>query len=184
MNQKLKVLLWTYGFFTFGQYLMLPIYAVFVENIGGDLLTAGLAYGIYALVTGVLIYSFGRWEDRVKHQEKLVVLGYFLQLIATAGYLLVSKPVHLFYLQVLFGIATSINTPAYDSIYSKNLDKGKFASEWGIWESMNWIVTGIGALLGGWVAQTFSWKAMIYFMIITAAAGFFTSLILLKSKQD
>ena len=58
MKRGLKLLLEADGFVLFGFGLLAPIYAIFVEKIGGDVLDAGIAYAIYLFVLGIFIYLF------------------------------------------------------------------------------------------------------------------------------
>ena len=76
MQRELKILTLASGLFIFAAGLFGPIYAVFVEDIGGDILTAGMSYSIFAIIAGVLTFLISRWEDHVKHKEKLVVILY------------------------------------------------------------------------------------------------------------
>lgn len=55
----------------------------------------------------------------------------------------------LFLVQMIFGIGKAIETPAFDEVYSKHLDHGKFASEWGLWDSTTYITFGISGVIGG-----------------------------------
>jgi MFS transporter, DHA1 family, multidrug resistance protein len=183
MKVNLKILLWSSFLINLAAGLFGPIYAVFVEQIGGDLITAGSAYAAFSIATGVLILAFSRWEDRVKHQEKLLVAGRFLSIIGFVGYLYIQNPIHLFIVQIIFGIAASIEVPAYDSLYSKNLTKGKFASGWGIWEAMYAIVTGISAIIGGYIAQTHGFQTLFIIMLILSIGSFIVTLSLLKKRK-
>ena len=155
MQKVLKILLLASGLSLLAGGLFGPIYAIFVEQIGGDILTAGTAYAAFAISAGVLIFVISRWEDHIKYKETLVIMGYALGCFGFLGYLLIQDPLDLFAVQVIFGIATAIGTPAYDGLYSKHLDKGKFVSEWGLWESMNYILVGISAAVGGFLAKFF-----------------------------
>ena|SRR3989344_8807544 len=179
MKRELKILLLTSSLFMFAGGLFGPLYAVFVEGIGGNLLTAGSAYSVFAVAAGVSIFFISKWEDHVKHQEKLVVLGYAFSFIGYICYLFVNQPLDLFFVQLIFGVGGAICTPAYDGLYSKSLDKGKYASEWGMWESMAYIVTGIAALIGGYVANTYGFRILFSMMIIVSLIGLITSIILL-----
>jgi hypothetical protein len=183
MKKEMKLLLVVSAFSSLAGGLLAPIYAIFVKDIGGDLLTAGGAYSVYAIATGVLIFFMSKWEDSIKHQEKLIVIGYLIQTIGFFGYVFVTKPIHLFIIQALFGVSKAVWTPAYDGIYSKNLDKGKFASEWGIWESMNWTIIGIAALIGGLIANMFGFNFLFLTMFSLSAIGFLFSINLLKKKK-
>ena len=49
MQRKLKILLFASALFMLAGGLFGPIYAVFVEEIGGDLLTAGGAYAAFSI---------------------------------------------------------------------------------------------------------------------------------------
>ena len=169
--------------FTLAGGLFGPIYAVFVEKIGGDLLTAGTAYAAFAITTGVLIFLISKWEDKAKHLEKFVILGYALSCIGFIGYLLIKEPWHLFIVQIIFGIGEAINTPAWDGLYSKSLDKGKFASQWGLWESMQWIVTAIAAAIGGLIANLFGFRFLFYIMLFISIIGLIISALLIIKKK-
>src|SRR3989338_6830420 len=140
MQRELKILLFVSVFINLAGGAFGPVYAVFVKEIGGDLLTAGIAQSIYALAAGALMFVLSRWEDHVKHQEKLVVLGRIFTVIGYFTYMFVNSSMSLFAAQIFLGIGTAIIAPAFDSLYSKHLDKGKFASQWGVWESSNWFI--------------------------------------------
>ena len=100
MKNILKILLWSSFLINLSAGLLGPIYAIFVENIGGNLLTAGSAYATFSISSGILIYFLGKWEDKLKHQERILLLGRFLTILRTAGYLLVQSPIHLFGVQL------------------------------------------------------------------------------------
>ena len=180
MRNTLKILLWSSVFINLSAGLFGPIYAIFVEQIGGDLLTAGGAYAGFSIALGVLVYFLGKWEDKIKHQENLVIWGRFLTLIATGGYLLIKAPWHLFIVQITLGIAQALTTPAFDSLYSKNLQKGKFASQWGSWEALTSVTIGIAAILGGLIAEEFGFKTLFVIMTLIALIALIISLLLRK----
>ena len=171
MNRKLKFLLAASSMSITAGALIGPIYAVFVEEIGGDLLDAGGAYGIYAGVAAILTFLFSRWEDHVRHQEKLVVFGYALGCIGFLCYGFIRSPLELFLVQMVFGISDSIKDPAYDGLYSKFLDKGKFVSEWGMWETMYYVVTAAAATVGGFVATFWGFQTLFGMMFLFSLMG-------------
>lgn len=180
MNRTLRILLLSNGFFLLAAGLFGPIYAIFVEDIGGDILAAGNAYAAFSISAGLLIFFISRWEDHIKHKEKLVIGGWALSCVGYLGYMFVSTPWHLALVQVVFGIGTAICTPAYDGMYSGNLDKGRFASEWGMWESMYYIITAIASVVGAYIASCFGFSALFAVMFILSLAGLVSSLFLAK----
>lgn len=185
MQKELKILLLSSALFMLAGGLFGPIYAIFVEEIGGDILTAGTAYSVFAIAAGILIFFISRWEDHVKHQEKLVIAGYFLSCLGFLGYLLINQTWHLFLVQIVFGLGEAIGTPAYDGLYSKHLDKGKFVSEWGLWESMAYIITGIAAAIGGVLASIYGFKFIFVIMFLLSLIGLIasSSLVIKKNKK-
>lgn len=180
MNRTMKILLTSSAMFLLAGGLFAPIYAIFVERIGGDLLAAGSAYAAFAISAGVLLFFISRWEDHIKHKEKLIVGGWVLSCIGYAGYMFVREPWHLVIVQVVFGIGTAICNPAFDGLYSKSLDRGKFASEWGMWESMSFIVTAIAALIGSYVADLYGFGTLFSFMFAVSIIGLAIALLLFR----
>ncbi len=183
MRKELRVLLFSSGLFLLAGGLFGPIYAVFVKNIGGDLLTAGGAYSAFAICAGLLVFLISKWEDRYKYQERLVVLGFALRSTGFFGYLLIQTPIDLLIVQIILGIGEAVEAPAYDGLYSKYLDKGKFASEWGDWEAMNYIVTGISAAVGGFLAAVYGFRLLFVVMFVLSMLGLMISALLIVWRE-
>lgn len=183
MQRELKILLTASTFFMLAAGLFGPIYAIFVEEIGGDLLTAGGAYGAFSISAGILVFIISRWEDHAKHQEKFVVLGYLISVIGFAGYLLIRNPIDLFIVQIIFGIGEAVHVPAFDGLYSKHLDKGKFASEWGLWETQYRITSAVAAGIGGVISYIFGFRALFMIMLIISVTGFLISSLLVSTRK-
>lgn len=80
---------------------------------------------------GSFIILIGRWEDHVKRKEKLFVLSMLIISIGMFGYTLVSNKFELFAVQAILGLGGAICAPTYDVLYTRFLDGGKSASEWG-----------------------------------------------------
>ena len=183
MQRELKILLLSSSLFLLAGGLFGPIYAVFVEQIGGDLLTAGTAYSAFSIAAGILILFISRWEDHVKHQEKLIAAGYALGCMGFFGYLLIQNPLDLFVVQIVFGAAAAILWPAYDGIYSRHLDRGKFASEWGMWEALDYIVAGIAAAVGGFLASIYGFRLLFVIMFLLSILAMLVSIVLIVQKK-
>jgi len=175
MKKWLKILLVADAFMYLAAGMFEPIYAIFVEKIGGDILTASGAWAAFTFTSGFLIWLFGKWEDRVKHLEKMIFLGYALRSCAFLGYFFVANKFHLFAVQILLGIGLATSLPAYDALYSKLLSKGRFASEWGAWEGVYMMVSAAAAITGGAIANFFGFKALFLVMFASSLVGLFAS---------
>src|SRR3989344_4405802 len=99
MQKELLIILLTSMMLNLAAGLFGPLYAVFVEEIGGGLAVTGSSFAAYTIASGVLVFFISRWEDHVKHKEKLIILGRGLATLAFFGYLFISKPIHLFIVQ-------------------------------------------------------------------------------------
>ncbi len=182
MKKWLKVLLAADFFIILAMGMIAPIYAVFVENIGGDILDAGSTWAIFALTAGILVYIIGKWEDKDKHYAKMLFVGYSLRSLGFVGYMFVQNTYQLFAVQVLFGISMAVATPSFDALFSSYLDKGKYATEWGVWEAMNMIVSAVAALIGGVIAKYFGFNTLFMIMFICGLIGVAVSSVLVIKK--
>lgn len=180
MHKVIRILITTSIFYNIVGGLFGPIYAIFVEKIGGDILTASGAWAVYSIVMGILLLSFGKIEDKV-NKRKTVVIGYFFSSIGTTGYLFVSQPWHLFVVQIVLGLGV-ITNPAWDALFSVSVSKGKESSEWGLWEGSTRIYAGMAAIIGGFIASTFGFRMLFMLMSIAAISGFLVSCSLLRKK--
>ncbi len=131
-----------------------------------------------------MIYILGKIEDKIKHQENILILGRVLTFIGVVGYLFVRSPLYLFAVEIILGTATALSSPAFDSLYSKNLQKGKYASQWGAWEAMYAITAGIAAIVGGLIAQEFGFRILFIIMSIIALFSLVATLFLRKNIKD
>jgi MFS family permease len=178
MHKAIKILLLSSLFFNISAGAFGPIYAIFVEKIGGDLLTASTSWAIYSGVIGVLTIVFGKFETKW-NQRKLIVLGYALEAFINLGYIFIRTPFHLVMLQAALGVVIAFHNPAWDSIFSKSIDKGKETEDWGYWEGSTRIIAGIGAIIGGAIVTVFGFRTLFLLMAADSAisAGFATLLL-------
>lgn len=173
MKEAIKILLLTDGLVMLAGAMLGPLYAVFVvRNVGGDLLTAGSSWGVFSIVTGIVILLIGKMEDRLKRKELAIAAGYLIISFGFLGYLFVDTVWKLFIIQIILGIGEAICSPAYAAVYSTHLTAGKFALEWGSWEATRNIVVGLGALAGGIIVSIFSFPSLfIWMFILTFVSG-------------
>jgi MFS family permease len=163
-NQGIRILLSTNSLILLAGAMLGPIYALFVEKIGGDLLDASITFAVYATAAGVVTFISGKYADRVKEEELVLVLGYLIMSLGFFSYALVQSMWALLIVQVVIGLGEAIYLPAYDVLYSKHLDCGKPGREWGAWEAMNYFITALGAIGGGALAVEFGFNAMFVAM--------------------
>lgn len=169
------------GFISLG--LFGPIYAIFVRQIGGDVLEAGTAYGIFSLVSGLFVFFVGRSDFFKRRLRPMAVVGYMLFTIGNAGYLVIQNTLQLFVVQIVLGIAGGILEPSWDGLFSANLTEERAAHFWATWAGMQNIATGIGALAGGVLVALYSFKFLFIVMLILNICMTIVSFQLLKPND-
>lgn len=173
VNKALRILLGTNGLILLSGAMLAPIYALFVEEVGGSILDAGMAASAFAVAGGVTTLLAGRFTDKVKESELVVVIGYGVMALAFVSFTFVTNVATLLVVQVIFGIGEAIYSPAFDGVYSKHIRDGKESTAWGVWESMNYFIGAIGAALGAFIASVFGFTALFYLMFMLCCISAF-----------
>ncbi len=163
-NRPLRVLLFSNGLILVAGAMLGPIYAIFVERIGGDLLTASCTLATYYLMGGVTTLFSGRLADRVKNRSIVIIVGYCIMGFGFLCYTLVNSISSLLVVQVITGLGDAIYTPAFDATYSKHLDGSASGMQWGAYESLWYFAIAVAAISGGFLVSACSFNMMFIFM--------------------
>lgn len=166
MHKVIKILITTSIFCNIGFALLQPIFAIYVQQIGGHILEASVAIGLFSIILGITTYIFGKIEDKENIKNKLIVLGYSIITISFFGYYFVRNPIDLFIVQIVIGFGTALLTPAWFSLFGQFTGKKREASEWGLWDGSVHIAIGIFSILGGLIAFNFGFKTLILLMFL------------------
>jgi predicted MFS family arabinose efflux permease len=141
-----------------------PLFAVFAERVGGDIFDITAAWATYLIVTGIFNILVGALTDRKISKEKVMIAGYILNTIFTFGYLFVSSPFGLFFVQAGLGIACAMATPTWNALYAKYENKKRDGLTWGLADGEANMVTGIAIILGGFIVSHFSFTLLFFVM--------------------
>ncbi len=164
MPRGTRLLLIASSLWYFSEGLLGPLFAVFTERIGGDLLDITGAWAAYLVASGVAYPLFGRLVDHSRWKFRIIVVGYALNTIFTFAYLLVSSTEQLFIVQVGLGIAEAISTPSWDAYYATHIERTDDTFAWGIASGHTQIISGLAIAVGGLIAQYVSFDALFLLM--------------------
>lgn len=164
MKRSAKMLLLASSIWYFGEGLFGPLFAVFSEKVGGDLLDITWAWAIYLFVTGFFYIIIGKTFNRSKWKSKLIIIGYGLNTIFTFAFLLVDNTTSLLWVQAGLGLAEAISTPAWDAAFSSEMEDTNDTYIWGIANGQSFIVSGIAITIGGMIANYISFEALFVLM--------------------
>lgn len=163
-----------------------PILAIFInENIiGGTILTAGIASSLFLITKSIIQLPFSRFID--KHGSvnnlKWLIIGTFIVTIVPLVYVFAKDIKIIFFAQIIHGIGSALEYPAWLWIWSKNLDKGHESFEWSLYSTLVSLGTAISAGIGAVIAQFIGFSFTFILVSIASLSG---CLILINlSKQN
>lgn len=173
LNRVTKILLIASSLWYFGEGLFGPLFAIYAEKIGGNLLDITWAWAIYLIATGIFYVIIGKLFTRSKYKKHLMLFGYGLNTILTFGYIFVQNTQQLFLLQVGLGIAEAVCTPIWDTLFATNLEDSDNTFHWSLATGHTHFVSGIAIAIGGLIANYISFHALFITMgIIQLIATF------------
>jgi len=181
LNRNIKVLLNGANIWYFAEGMLGPLFAIFTEKVGGDILDVSWAWATYLILAGLFYIVVGKITDAQNNKEKVMVLGYALNALFTFGYLFVSSPRHLFFVQAGLGLAAALATPTWYALYAKHEDRRHDGFQWGLAGGESQIITGIAIIAGGYIVSYASFTALFVTMgIIQVIATIYQAQILRK----
>lgn len=172
----------TDGLLITGASFLAPIFAIFVEQIGGGVIEAGTAVTIYSLTAGIGIFVFSRMEDKIRDFRHFVVIGYLVASLGYLIYLFAHNITILFIAQFVLGLGTAIRIPAYDVLLSQSAP-GHLAVAWGNWNSLAFLATAVGAFVGALIASIFGFQTLLIILFFLTVAALSISLVLLRKHH-
>ena len=163
-NRVEHLLLWGSNLWFFGEGLLGPLFAVFAQRVGGNILEISWAWAIYLLVAGVMKILVGKLSDGPTQKERIMIVGFALNALCTFGYLLVRASLHLFIVQVGLGLAAALATPTWSALYALHQSKRNAGNTWGLASGEASIASAVAILIGGFVVHTYSFTALFVLM--------------------
>jgi MFS family permease len=182
--KKLNVLLHSNNLWNFGDGLFGPLFAVFAQKIGGNILDLTWAWAVYLAASGVFTILMGKFSDKYS-KEKLMILGYGLTAVMSFSYILASKPWHLMLIQIGLGLALAISNPTWFALYSKHASKTENDGfMWGLSDGTSRLCIAVAIILGGYLVEQFSFTILFVLMGTVQLASTVMLLKILEEEDD
>lgn len=167
----LKILLCAYGTFIFSSGILIPIYAFFVQRIGGGIFEASSTIGISYMLTGLVAMLIYQTKWGSIYQKECLLVGWFFWLISICLYCYVTNISTLLLSQCFGGLGNALSTSAYDAEFSKQASNN-FVHGWSRLEGTSNISAGLAALSGGIIVNYFGFDILMLFMTCMATLSF------------
>ncbi|MBI5621823.1 MFS transporter [Candidatus Falkowbacteria bacterium] len=181
INTFYKILISSYGFSLFSESILVPIYAIFVQKIGGDILAASGAMATFLLTQGIftLIIHRVQWKNKIA----LLCGGWIIWVIGIASYLFISNIFMLFVTQILTAMGNAIADPLLFEELAEHTDRRAKEFEWRFFSGLEALVGGVAAIIGGLVATFYGFTILIYMMIASATISLLFILYYIKQQR-
>lgn len=165
------LLIYAYAASIFASGILTPIYAFFVQKIGGGILETCSAVAIFSIITGIVTLLIYKTTWSRTYQKECLLIGWCLWLISVCMYCCISSLTILFISQILNGLGNALSTSAYDAEYSEQT-ANDLAGGWSIFEGVTNIFSGIAALMGGLIVSNYGFQVLMWCMTGLATVSF------------
>lgn len=175
------LLTFAYAISTFASGILVPIYAFFVQEIGGGLLETSWAIALYSVLYGlgtILIHKI-KWTH--KYRMHLLWIGWLMWLFSITLYFVISTVTVLYISQIINAIGDAIYEPVFDGEYSRQVAADP-SSGWAFFNGTTSIFSGIASFLGGIIATAFGFDVLLYCVLLVGSISFF--LIVYYTQQN
>lgn len=164
MNKALRSLIFISALFMFAFAMFSPIYAIFVEKIGGGIEVAANSWALFGLVAGVLTFLFGKFENKMKETELAIAWSQFVAGLAYVFLCFVDNSTMLYLAMIILGIAEALYWPAFHSVYAKHTDGKKSTVQWGVYDGLAYFIPALGSALGGYLVALYGFNFIFILM--------------------
>lgn len=146
--------------------LVAPFFAVFITQgiADGTLETVGFAVAIFWMTKSILQLPIAwRLDDMKGERDEFWAFfaGYVVIAFVPLCYAMATTIEQVYVIQALFGAAAAVATPAWNSIFTRHLDRDRISFEWSLWSVFSvGIATTAAAAVGGVVVERYGFNAV------------------------
>jgi EmrB/QacA subfamily drug resistance transporter len=154
---------------------------VIQQSLGGGLAAAQWIMNAYALMLGALVLAGGAAADRYG-RKRVFAAGVALFTLASAVCGVAPSLPVLLAARAAQGVGAALLTPASLALLGAAYDAKARGQAVGIWAGASGLTSAIGPVLGGWLTQAISWRAVFFINLPVAAVAVW--LVLANAKES
>ena len=154
---------------------------VIQQSLGGGLAAAQWIMNAYALMLGALVLAGGAAADRYG-RKRVFAAGVLLFTTASAACGFAPNLPVLLAARAAQGMGAALLTPASLALLGAAYDAKGRGQAVGIWAGASGLTSAIGPVLGGWLTQAISWRAVFFINVPVAAIAIW--LVLANARES
>ncbi len=181
---------WTLGAMCFALFMIMldnTVVNVALPSIQRDLgaSISGLEWTIngYTLSFAVLLATGGRLGD-IFGRRRLFLFGVVIFTLSSATAGLAPDSTSLILSRVVQGVGAALMMPATLSIITDAFPASERGKAMGMWAGVSALALAVGPVLGGFLTEHVSWRAIFYLNIPVAAGAIAASLFAVRESRD
>lgn len=184
MEKKyLYLIISAYAASSFSQGIFTPVYAFFVQKIGGGILEASWAIGAYSIITGLGTILIHKTSWSQKNRLTLLWLGWLFWLLSIIVYAGMNNIYMMYLSQVLGALGVAMEEPIFNAELSQRASSN-LSVGWALFGGITEIFAGIAAIAGGVIATVYGFEVLINCMIATALLSFLLIVFYIYTHQQ
>jgi len=173
INKVIKTMITSDFFLNLGWGFLSPVFAIFIlekiSNAGPVQAAeiAGLSALFYWVPKSLFEIPIAIYLDNNKGEKDdfwAMIVGFFILAAVPIGYLSSTAPWHIYLFQVIYALGMAMALPSWMAIFTRHIDKGKEAFEWGMETSAIGMGAGIAGGLSGVLVALLGFKILFIFV--------------------
>lgn len=190
INKVIRVLISSDIVISAGWGFLGPVFAIFivqnvvVGSIAHAAEVAGFASLTYWVLKSFLQIPIGKYLDKNHGEEDdfwFMFIGTFLSAFVPLIYMIASKPLHVYAAQCVQAMAMAMVIPSWSAIFTRHIDHGAEAYEWGLRSTGMGLGTGIAGAVGGIMVAFFGFKIVF---VLVSMFTIISAVLLLLIRKD
>jgi EmrB/QacA subfamily drug resistance transporter len=153
------------------------------KNLNATVLDVQWVVESYALFLAALLLAGGSMGDRFG-RRRIFCFGVALFALASIGCGLAENVRQLIVARAVQGVAGALLVPGSLAIISASFDEAKRGQAIGTWSGFTAITAAIGPVMGGWLIEHASWRAVFFINVPLALIVLLISLLHVPESRD
>ncbi|MBW8059099.1 MAG: MFS transporter [Solirubrobacterales bacterium] len=181
---------WTLGAMCFALFMIMldnTVVNVALPSIQRDLgaSISGLEWTVngYTLSFAVLLATGGRLGD-IFGRRRMFLVGVVIFALSSATAGLAADSTSLVVSRVVQGVGAALMMPATLSIITDAFPAGERGKAMGMWAGVSGLALAVGPVLGGFLTEQVSWRAIFYLNIPVAVGAVLAALFAVRESRD